>query len=114
MKENTGKKSSVGTGRPPGRPKGYPKTGGRKKGVPNEFQREVKELIRAVDVEYITSGKLEEDLNALEPAERVDAHIRLMKFHTSEERSQQVDVSVSTDTEAIDITLARLLAENEE
>lgn len=98
----------------PGRPKGLPKTGGRQKGVGNKIKSPVKTLLKDLSLDYIASGQLKRDLDDLDTAERVDAHIRLMKFHTSEER-QQVDVSVSTQAaETIDETLMRLLEENED
>lgn len=99
----------------PGRPKGLPKTGGRQKGVGNKVESPVKKLLKDLSLDYIASGRLKRDLDDLDTAERVDAHIRLMKFHTSEERAQQVDVSVNTQAaEAIDETLMRLLEENDE
>lgn len=98
----------------PGRPKGLPKTGGRQKGVGNKIKSPVKTLLKDLSLDYIASGQLKRDLDDLDTAERVDAHIRLMKFHTSEER-QQVDVSVNTQAaETIDETLMRLLEENED
>lgn len=99
----------------PGRPKGLPKTGGRQKGVGNKIKSPVKTLLKDLSLDYIASGQLKRDLDDLDTAERVDAHIRLMKFHTSEERAQQVDVSVNARAaEAIDETLMRLLEENED
>lgn len=47
----------IDTRRPPGRPKGTPKTGGRQKGTPNKATVEIREIARALveDPAYVAS-----------------------------------------------------------
>lgn len=76
---------------------GY-KTGGRKKGTPNK-KNPLKGYLRTHSLEYFEHGDGEEsaferDLRELSPAERVQAELRLMKYHTPEMQAVRMDASV--------------------
>ena len=56
----------------------------------------------------------EVDLAMMTPEDRVGAEIRILKHHTSELKSVDMDMTVAEHTETIDERLARLALEDEE
>lgn len=68
-----------------GRRKGTEKTGGRKKGTPNRISGTVKEWITSII--DINRNKFEEDLELLEPGERVRVISNLLQYVTPKMQS---------------------------
>lgn len=58
--------------------KGKQKTGGRSKGTPNAVTRDLREVVRELVEGNV--GRIREDLEALEPRERVAAWLKLTEF----------------------------------
>ena len=88
------------------------KTGGRQKGTPNKATAVSKELIADILSDYYDTGKLRDDMKALEPKERVDAMIKLASFVVP--KPQAVDMTISaTKKKTIEDTLAELAEEND-
>lgn len=58
--------------------KGKNKTGGRKKGTPNVITRDLREVVREL-VEG-NAERIRQDLEALDPKERVNAWLKLTEF----------------------------------
>ena len=50
-----------------GRPKGIPKTGGRKPGTPNKISSQVREILSETTFDYYASEQFQKDLSMLEP-----------------------------------------------
>lgn len=55
------------------------KTGGRIKGVPNKVSRDTRELITSIIDSNL--DKFQEDLDSLQPRDRVNAILQLLKFN---------------------------------
>ena len=55
------------------------KTGGRIKGVPNKVSRDTRELITSIIDSNL--NKFQEDLDSLQPRDRVTAILQLLKFN---------------------------------
>ena len=55
------------------------KTGGRIKGVPNKVSRDTRELITSIIDSNL--NKFQEDLDSLQPRDRVNAILQLLKFN---------------------------------
>ena len=82
--------------------KGY-KTGGRQKGTPNK-PKPYKQIIfgaisEAADL-YFRSGLFQEDINALEPKDRVVVMERLCQYVVPKQQSQRVDVAATANVSA--------------
>lgn len=63
-----------------GRPKGYPKSGGRAKGTPNKATRDVRKAIAKLAEETVDDialwfGEIED------PAKRLDLWLRMIEYH---------------------------------
>ena len=78
-----------------GRKKGTEKTGGRKKGTPNRISGTVKEWIASII--DTNRNKFEEDLELLEPGERVRVISNLLQYVTP--KMQSVSPSEMLDAE---------------
>lgn len=79
------------------------KTGGRVKGTPNK-PKPYKQIIygaisEAADL-YFKSGLFQEDINALEPKDRVVVMERLCQYVVPKQQSQRVDVSATANVSA--------------
>lgn len=89
------------------------KTGGRTKGTPNK-DKPLKATLRQHSLEYFAPNPdnpdgisdFEKDLKGLTPCDRVDAELKLLRFHTPQMQATAVDI---TATEAT-LTLAERLA----
>lgn len=79
------------------------KTGGRQKGVPNK-PKPGREIIKAHSMGYFSPNPrndggvsdFERDLKLLDPADRVNAEIRLLKYHMAELKSIDMDATIKT------------------
>ena len=79
------------------------KTGGRQKGVPNK-PKPGREIIKAHSIRYFSpnphndggESDFERDLNLLDPANRVNAEIRLLKYHMAELKSIDMEATITT------------------
>lgn len=115
----------------PGRKKndGRGKTGGRKKGTPNK-DKPLKATLREHSLEYFSTKKpvldndgnplngpdgeqlmltqYEQDMLCMKPADRVNAELALMKFHTPTMQSTAVDMSVQESANTLADRLTRL------
>lgn len=87
-----------------GRKKGTPKTGGRQKGTPNK-DVPVKHFLKQHTLGYFSPNILDKETGAmvsqfdldcrqLDPAARVDAETKILKFTTPQMQSTSVDVNV--------------------
>lgn len=84
-----------------GRKKGTPKTGGRKKGTPNKVTTTQREwLARLIDN---NRERIEQDINLLEPKDRLMMLERLMQYVLPKQHSTRMDFDRLTDTEIDDI-----------
>jgi hypothetical protein len=73
------------------------KTGGRAKGTPNRTTKELKELIHnIVEVQLDT---IEEDLQDLDPKDRLNILLRLVEYVLPKQREQKIDFSNLSDAE---------------
>lgn len=101
------------------------KTGGRKKGTPNK-ENPLKGYLRTHSLEYFTpkertdeSGNIsymsdfDLDMAILAPDERVNAELRLLRFHTPEMKSVDMDMTLSESTKTIEERLAELAGDDE-
>ena len=100
---------------------GRGRLGGRAAGTPNK-EKPLKTFLREHSVGYFTPNIEEKrdgkptgnfisqfdlDMKVLDPKSRVDAEIKLLKFHTPQMQSTSVDVSVSD----MNLTLTQRLAQ---
>lgn len=84
-----------------GRKKGTPKTGGRKKGTPNKVTTTQREwLARLIDS---NRERIEQDINLLEPKDRLMMLERLMQYVLPKQHATRMDFDRLTDTEIDDI-----------
>lgn len=107
---------------------GRGRLGGRQPGTPNK-DKPLKTFLRQHSVEYFTP-RLEEkdengkptgrivsqydiDIKCLDPASRVDAELKLLKFHTPQMQSTSVDMTVVDANQTLVERLARLSAGEE-
>ena len=97
------------------------KTGGRQKGTPNK-DNPIRGYLLTHSIKYFQpsdrnpDGKsnFEMDLDMMTPDDRVWAEIKILKHHTSELKSIDMDVAMSAErNETIDQRLARLALEDE-
>lgn len=91
------------------------KTGGRAAGTPNKVTGRVRECLAGVLEAYFTGGSFSEDVAGLEPRERVEANIKLLKLVLPLEQPGQIAVRLETeDGEDAFARLRRLSEEMEE
>lgn len=84
-----------------GRKKGTPKTGGRKKGTPNKVTTTQREwLAKLIDS---NRERIEQDINLLEPKDRLMMLERLMQYVLPKQHATRMDFDRLTDTEIDDI-----------
>lgn len=80
-----------------GRKKGTPKTGGRKKGTPNKVTTTQREwLTRLIDN---NRERIEQDINLLEPKDRLLILERLMQYSIPKLQAVQTRVELNTLTD---------------
>ena len=99
---------------------GRGRLGGRQPGTPNK-DKPLKTYLRQHSIDYFTpnieevidgkkTGRMisqyDMDVKCLDPASRVDAEIKLLKFHTPQMQSTSMDVTATS----INLTLAERLA----
>lgn len=76
------------------------KSGGRAKGTPNK-PKPAREVVRAHSMDYFlpkvgeTRSQFEKDLEMLTPSERVQAEIKLLRYHVPELKAVDIDASVT-------------------
>lgn len=95
-----------------GRPKGTPKSGGRKKGTPNKATKAGREVIMSVVEGYI-NGKLLEDLEQLDPLERIKAYTAMLPYVMPKLQSTALDVTTSDSRSSIEERLLELSREKD-
>ena len=70
--------------------KGHSKQGGRQSGTPNRTTSDLKTRISALlDTQFDT---VVEDLNALEPKDRVMAYLKFLEYVLPKQREQRIDL----------------------
>lgn len=79
------------------RPKGTPKTGGRVKGTPNKVTYSLKEWITSLIDKQRT--QIEQDLQELEPKERLQMIEKLMQYVIPKQAAQQVKLDFDSLTD---------------
>ena len=105
--------------KPVGRPPGIPKTGGRGLGVCNKENEPIKGPLKQISMEYVQPNPeneggisdLQKDLRELPPAERVNAHIRILEFTTPRMKATEVTASVAGLADTLEMKLAQLAEE---
>ena len=104
---------------------GRGRLGGRQAGTPNK-DKPLKNFLRQHSIDYFTpsieqtddngnkTGKLisqfDIDCSCLDTASRVDAELKLLKFHTPQMQSTSVDMTIVDDNHTISERIARLAA----
>lgn len=104
---------------------GRGRLGGRAAGTPNK-DKPLKTFLRQHSVHYFTPSIEEKDDNGkktgqlvsqfdidcktLDPQSRVDAEIKLLKFHTPQMQSTSVDMTIVDDNRTLSERIARLAA----
>lgn len=106
---------------------GRGRLGGRVKGTPNK-DKPLKVFLREHSLEYFTpnieetkngkaTGRLlsqfDIDTAELDPKDRVDAEIKLLKYHTPQQQSTSVDIVTESGNESLVDKLIRISRENE-
>lgn len=102
---------------------GRGRLGGRQPGTPNK-DKPLKTFLREHSIEYFTptieqkdakgkpTGRLlsqyDIDILQLDPANRVDAELKLLKFHTPQMQSTSVDMTVTAENQTLADRLKRL------
>lgn len=94
------------------------KTGGRRKGTPNK-DNPIRGYLLTHSINYFRPNEnnpdsmsdFEVDLAMMLPEDRVQAEIRILKHHTSELKSIDMDMTIDAQAETIDQRLARLSLE---
>ncbi|RAJ95418.1 hypothetical protein LX87_03163 [Larkinella arboricola] len=90
---------------------GKEKTGGRKVGTPNRTTSTIKERIAQLVDEKFDS--IIDDLEKLDPQERVTVYLRLLEYVIPKQRETRIDLSTLSDEE-IDTILEKALTKMEE
>ena len=90
--------------RGPGRPRGQPKTGGRKKGTPNKVTGDLREWLSG----FLNGNReqLEKDFAALEPDERIFAFSRLVGYVIPKQQTVTVEAQVEAEFKHLQKLLA--------
>lgn len=87
--------------------KGHKKAGGRKAGTPNKATTDIKTKIAAlIDTRF---DAISDDLEQLDPKDRVAAYLKFMEYVLPKQREQRIDLSALSD-EQIDELLNKALA----
>nr|DAR09764.1 MAG TPA: hypothetical protein [Caudoviricetes sp.] len=87
------------------------KTGGRKPGSLNKTTKVSREMIVGVLEKYQESGMMSEDLEALEPKDRIDIMVKLMNFVLPKMQSAQVDLTANVKEVSVESDLTKLAEE---
>lgn len=86
--------------------KGREKTGGRKPGSTNKATADIKTKIATLIDEHFETIK--DDLESLDPKERVTAYLKFLEYVLPKQREQKIDFSTLTE-EQIDEILAKAM-----
>lgn len=76
--------------------KGKPKTGGRKAGTANKATTDIKTRIAALVDEQFDS--ISNDIEELEPKDRVTAYLKFLEYVLPKQREQKVDFTARLDS----------------
>lgn len=87
------------------------KTGGRKPGSLNKTTKVSREMIVGVLEKYQESGMMSEDLEALEPKDRIDIMVKLMNFVLPKMQSTQMDLTANVKEVSVESDLTKLAEE---
>lgn len=87
------------------------KTGGRKPGSLNKTTKVSREMIVGVLEKYQESGMMSEDLEALEPKDRIDIMVKLMNFVLPKMQSTQMDLTANVKEISVESDLTKLAEE---
>lgn len=87
------------------------------KGVPNK-NKPLKTFLRSHSLDYFTPGDdglsaYDRDILKLDPKERVNAELALLKYHTAQMQATAVDVSVADEKVTFAQRLANLANDND-
>ncbi len=81
--------------------KGKPRTGGRRPGTANRTTADLKSRIS--DLLDSRFDKVVEDLEQLEPKDRVTAYLKFLEYVVPKMREQKIDLSTLTDEQIDDL-----------
>lgn len=84
-----------------GRPKGTPKTGGRKKGTPNKATAAVRSWL--VDLIHSNRQRIMQDLDELEPKDRLMILERFMQYVVPKQQAVKAEISNLSDDELSEV-----------
>jgi hypothetical protein len=77
------------------------KTGGRTAGTPNKITSDVKSRIATLIEQRFDS--IADDLELLEPKDRVTAYLKFLEYVLPKQREQKIDLSTLTDEQIDDL-----------
>lgn len=91
------------------------KTGGRTAGIPNK-DKPLKAMLREHSLRYFTPGPdgesdYDRDVAKLAPADRVDAELKLLRYHTAQMQATTVDIATTDAGATIEERLAALIGD---
>ena len=89
-----------------GKPKGLPKTGGRKAGTPNKKTSPLGDEIRDITLELVP--RIREELKTMEGRDLVNAFIKLSEFEVPKKQAIAADVNTSSAQSTLEATLIAL------
>lgn len=81
--------------------KGREKTGGRRAGQPNRSTTDIKSKI--ADLIDESFDGIKDDLQDLEPKDRVAAYLKFLEYVVPKQREQKIDLSTLTDEQIDDL-----------
>jgi hypothetical protein len=90
-----------------------PKTGGRKKGTPNKITTNVREAISSILDDYFLTEKAKQDMNDLDPKDRVTFVEKLIAYIVPKLQSTTMEVAVE-EKKTIEDRLLELSSQNED
>ncbi len=96
------------------------KTGGRVKGTPNK-DKPLKAMLREHSLKYFAPNPdnpegisdFDKDMRAMPTTDRVEAELKLLRFHTPQMQATAIDLSFNEEKQTLAERLARLALENE-
>lgn len=88
----------------PGRPKGQPKTGGRKKGTPNKVTADMREWLSGLLND--NRAQITRDFSSLEPTDRLFVFSRLLGYVIPKQQAVTVDARVEAEYRQLQKLLA--------
>lgn len=90
-----------------------PPGSGRAKGTVNKTTAFTADIITGLLLEYVQTGKMSKDFDALDPDKRIAIAERLMAYIIPKKQAVQGDIELYTKSRTIEDTLIHLAEEND-